>query len=221
MSDLGFTLKGFPPRDSKTRTRSVSQLLEALAQPTSFRPDARFGAFTAPPVEPPLAEPPSGSEPELHDPISEAFAQGFAEGHRQASYDAERRAEIDAQASVGIALAFARIDDELEEELRLRLRDTVIALCEAAIAPLALDADALARRVGVAVAMFARADDERVIHLHPDDLNLVASRFLAEWPVTPDASLERGTVRIETASGGVEDGPATWRRAIAEALDQC
>jgi flagellar assembly protein FliH len=69
--------------------------------------------------------------------------------------------------------------------------------------------------------MFARADDERVICLHPEDLKLVAPRFLAEWPVAPDAALERGTVRIETASGGVEDGPATWRRAIAEALDQC
>ena len=101
------------------------------------------------------------------------------------------------------------------------LRDTVAALCEAAIAPLALDEDALARRIVTAVSMLARADDERVIRLHPDDLDLVSQRLSAEWQVEPDPTLERGAVRVETATGGVEDGPGQWRRAIAEALHQC
>jgi flagellar assembly protein FliH len=33
--------------------------------------------------------------------------------------------------------------------------------------------------------------------------------------------LERGALRVEAANGGVEDGPAQWRQAIAEALALC
>ena len=66
----------------------------------------------------------------------------------------------------------------------------------------------------------SRADDERVVRLHPADIELVSPRLKADWTVQPDPSLERGTVRVETATGGVEDGPAAWRMAIAEALHQ-
>ena len=104
---------------------------------------------------------------------------------------------------------------------RLRLRDTVAALCEQAIAPFALDEEALLRRIDKAVAMLARADDDRVIRLHPEDIALLSPRLPQEWHVLPDAALERGALRVECATGGVEDGPAGWRRAIAEALHQC
>ena len=66
-----------------------------------------------------------------------------------------------------------------------------------------------------------RADDERVIHLHPDDIGLVSAQLAQDWQIVPDTALTRGALRIETASGGVEDGPAQWRHAIAEALRQC
>ena len=72
-----------------------------------------------------------------------------------------------------------------------------------------------------AVAMLARADDDRMIRLNPDDLALVGPRLSAEWQVQPDPALPRGSLRVETASCGVEDGPDQWRRAIAEALHQC
>jgi len=42
-----------------------------------------------------------------------------------------------------------------------------------------------------------------------------------DWEVLADPSLERGAIRVEGTSGGVEDGPATWRKAIAEALARC
>ena len=34
----------------------------------------------------------------------------------------------------------------------------------------------------------------------------------------PDPALERGALGSRAPNGGVEDGPAQWRRAIAEAL---
>jgi flagellar assembly protein FliH len=192
--------------------------LESLGGPTGFRKDARF-ALVAEPAPPPPPSPEPETPPD--DPIALAFAEGFAAGCAAAQAEAEEQARIAAEAREALSLAFVRLDHELEEELRLRLRDTVAALCEAAVAPLALDADALMRRIEKAVSMLARADDERIIRLHPDDIALISPRLAMDWQIVPDSSLERGGLRVESTSGGVEDGPAVWRRAIAEALRQC
>ncbi len=210
MSDLGFSLSS-----------QRFSLFEALAKPSGFQPDARFGA-ASPHHQQPEPEPVAETAPEeAGDPVADAFSDGFTAGYQQARAEAEARAAADAAAQEGLMLSFARLDATLEEELRLRLRETVAALCETAIAPLALDAEALMRRIERATAMLARADDDRVIHLHPDDIRLVSPRLSEQWHVQPDPRLERGTIRIESPGGGVEDGPATWRLAIAEALHQC
>ncbi|MCB2076679.1 MAG: flagellar biosynthesis protein [Novosphingobium sp.] len=179
-----------------------------------FRPDTRFSKS-------PVTQAAPVPEPEPEDPLVTAYSEGFAAGMAEVEAIARQQREELVAAQEALKLSFTRLDEQLEEELRLRLRDTVAALCEAAIAPLALDEDALARRIVTAVSMLARADDERVIRLHPDDLDLVSQRLSAEWQVEPDPTLERGAVRVETATGGVEDGPGQWRRAIAEALHQC
>ncbi|HKR90772.1 FliH/SctL family protein [Novosphingobium sp.] len=211
MSDLSFPLP-----------RSGFNQLEVFARPVRFMPDARFAGLPDEPAPQPL--PPIAEEVALEDmpdPVADAYNNGFVAGYEQAMAEAKAHAAADDDARQGLALSIARLDSALEEELRLRLRDTVAALCEAAIAPVALDQDALVRRVQRAAAMLARADDERVIRLHPKDVELVSPRLPEEWHVEPDARLERGTIRIESANGGVEDGPATWRLAIAEALHQC
>ncbi|MCJ2178257.1 FliH/SctL family protein [Novosphingobium album (ex Hu et al. 2023)] len=218
MSDLGFPLP-----------KPEFNLLEVFAKPRGFRPDKRFEALQdehepeqPPPTEPePAPEPVPEPEEERPDPVAEAFAQGFSAGHEHAQSEAEARAAADAAAFEGLKLAFGRLDATLEEELRLRLRDTVVALCEAALAPLAIDEDALVRRITRAASMLARADDERLIRLHPDDIKLIAPRLSREWHVKADPTLERGTVRIDSQNGGVEDGPATWRLAITEAMHEC
>lgn len=191
----------------------------ALPGGGGFRSDARFASPGSAPYA--ATETHLAPQTEAEDPVAIAFAEGYAAGGAEAQARAAQQAALDAAAREGLALAFAKLDAQLQEELRQRLRDTVAALCEAAIAPLALDEDALLRRVERAVAMLARADDERLIRLHPDDVALLSPRFAADWQVLPDSSLERGGLRVEAASGGVEDGPELWRRAIAEALHQC
>ncbi|MBS0255954.1 MAG: hypothetical protein JSS36_12310 [Proteobacteria bacterium] len=191
--------------------------LAALAgmEPTGFAVDPRY-ALAAPDPEP-EAEPP---EPEP-DPLAEAWARGHAEGLAEGRAEAEA-ARIAADATrARFALAFERLDAELAEALRLKLRDTVVALCEAALAPLTVEPEALARRVSTAVALFQRADDERVIRLNPADLEVVAPLLPGDWTFRPDPGLEPGALRVETAQGGAEDGPAEWRRALLEALERC
>lgn len=205
MSDMGFSL-GMP--------RPRLSLAEALGQAPAFRPNARLSGL------PDLIAPRHELAADAPDILTETYGRGYAEGHAQASAEAAARIMADDRACEALALSFTRLDATMAEDLRLRLRDTVAALCEVALGPLALDEVALTNRIARAVAMLARADDERVVRLHPADIELVSPRLHADWAVQPDPSLERGTVRVETATGGVEDGPAAWRMAIAEALHQ-
>ena len=179
-----------------------------------FRQDARF-ALAVPATQAPPA--PAAVE----DPVAMAWAEGYAKGSEQARAEAEAARAAEGEARTALELALARLDADMAESLRQRLLDTVMALCEATLVPYAHDAEVLARRVERAVAMFSRAEDERIIRLHPDDLALVSDRLAAEWTVRPDPALERGALRVETPSGGVEDGPAQWRRALAEAFHAC
>lgn len=179
---------------------------------SGFARDMRFASGEA------LAVVPGETPP---DPVALAFAEGLAAGAAQAYAEAEAAERAAAEARARLTFSFARLDADLAEQLRDKLHETVIALCEATLQPLALDAGALARRVETAVGMFVRADDERVIRLHPDDLTLVAGQLPADWTFVPDPALERGALRVETANGGMEDGPAQWRIAITEALRLC
>lgn len=197
---------------------SLLALTGAAPGAGGFREDARFalaaarGSATAEAEERPVA---------VEDPVAIAWAEGFAKGMEQARLEDEEARTADAEAGGALALAFTRLDADMAESLRQRLLDTVMALCEATLVPYAHDPEVLARRVDRAVAMFSRADDERVIRLHPDDLALVSDRLAADWTIVPDSALTRGSLRIETQSGGVEDGPAEWRRALAEAFHAC
>jgi flagellar assembly protein FliH len=190
--------------------------LSALGGGTrGFLQDARFtrGIIAAPPPPEPMHE--------EEDPVARAFADGYAQGADDARNAlTTEMAEADA-ARHRIETALARMDEDATRQFEERLRETVKALCEAVIAPAAIDAEGLARRVAAAAGMFARASDERVIRLHPEDLALVHARLPEEWHCEPDPSLERGSVRVESTQGGVEDGPVQWRAAIEEALRAC
>lgn len=197
------------------RASSTLAALTGAPAEGGFRQDARFAS----PALHRAAMPPVPVENE--DPVALAWAEGYARGAEDARSEAAQAMVADAEARAALDLSFARFDAELAETLRQRLQDTVMALCEATLVPYAHDVAALAERVERAVAMLARADDERVIRLHPDDLALVAPRLPAEWKFSADPTLERGALRVETQNGGVEDGPAQWRRALAEAFHAC
>lgn len=189
--------------------------LAALARPSGFARDPRFVPPSAAPAPRPAELAP---EP---DPVAEAYQRGYREGAAKAAADAQRAEQARDQARAEIELAFARLDEEDVTALRERLRQTVLGLCEAAVLPLALDAEGLALRVQRAVAMLRRAQDERLVRLHPEDLALVRERLPGSLKVEADPSVERGGLRIETADGGIEDGPGHWRRLLTEAFREC
>lgn len=222
MSDLGAMLGGggggFTP---DARFAGLRVLDEALPRPLSVM-RMRFEADMAPAAAPPpVIVPEFAPEP---DPVEEARADAYAQGWADAQEAAQQAAAGADEARGRMELAMRRLDGELAEQFRQRLMETVIALCESCLAPLALDKDALMRRIERAAAMFSRADDDRLIRLHPEDLAAIRPRLPNEWHVQGDPTVARGAIRVEsrsggTEAGGAEDGPEQWRRAIAEALD--
>lgn len=155
------------------------------------------------------------------DPLAEAYDRGHAAGLAEARVMCAAEAQTHNAAVARIEIACARLDEEQQHLLARRLRETVLALCDSVLRAAAPDPDALTARVERAARMLARADDARVIRLHPDDLAIVAPRLPADWTFEADPELERGALRIEGMAGGVEDGPARWRAALDEALNAC
>ena len=189
--------------------------LVRLARSSEFSRDPRFARSIGKSGDGPAERAP---EPDL---LSDAYERGFREGAAIAEEEARLAERERDEARAAIELAFAQLDADDATRLSERLRETVLALCESAVLPLALDIDGLVVRVERAVGMLQRAQDERLVRLHPKDLALLGSRLPATLKVEPDLSVERGGLRIETADGGVEDGPSHWRRALAEAFRQC
>ncbi len=183
----------------------MSSLPNSLFAPSSgFRHDTRFGTSTDASLS--------------RTPSEEAYDEGYAKGFEAATEQARAEAvELDA-ARGRIETAFARLAEAEGLRLEERLRETVMALCEQALAPLTQDPDALAGRVHKALSALRRAEDERVLRLHPDDMNLISDRLPDNLNIETDPSMTRGEIRIETAEGGVEDGPEQWRRVLEEAL---
>lgn len=164
---------------------------------------------------------PAAEAAEASDPLEDAYARGFADGERAAEVRAEtQRAELAARLAA-IDLAFARFDDDSAALLRERLRATVLQICSDMAGPVAIDEAGLARRVEAAAALLRRKHDDRVIHLHPEDLALVGDRLDPALVLVADPGLERGSLRIEGEAGGIEDGPQQWRNALSEALGGC
>lgn len=192
--------------------------LTGRSETGGFRQDLRFADVLSASAEAAL---PVAPEPEAADPIALAYADGYATGVEQAATEAAEVMAAEADARDALGLSLTRLDAEMAETLRRRLTETVMALCDATLLPYALDTEVLATRVERAVAMLARADDERVIRLHPDDLKMVAPRLPHDWAFAEDPAMARGHLRVETANGGVEDGPIQWRQALAEALQTC
>lgn len=203
---------------SSATALKASLPLDRLRGGGGFARDPRFSGLFRNPAAEAAAAAAAAPEP---DPVAEAYRKGFEEGRAEAeAHAAEREREREAQRQA-IELAFARFDAASAEALRERLRQTVLALCEEAVLPLAIDPEGLAARVKKAVAMLQRVQDERRVLLHPDDIALVRDRLPADLELVPDPAVERGALRIDSEDGGIEDGPKQWRRILAEAFGEC
>lgn len=163
-------------------------------------------------------QPASESVPDIVDPgaaaLADAYARGLADGIAQAAVDAAQE-----RAALGqLSLSFSRLDAEAASAIGQHLTQAVAALCEQIIEPALIDRTILARRCSALAVQLGAGATSCALHLHPDDVALLAEDMVAGWTIRPRPDLPRGSLRLEGPDGVIADGPDEWRRAIAAAL---
>ena len=179
---------------------------------SSFVADPRFsstatgaaGHRNAAPVEPDPAE---------ADRLA-TFEEGLRQGRAEAI--AEAKQENTERRKLGAALR--HLDEEMVDRLGQQLSDTVAALCEATLAPLALDHTQLAERCRKAATLIGEELSACTLYLHPGDITKIDEDLAAGWRIAADETLEPGSLRLSGREGEISDGPQEWRRSLSEAL---
>ncbi len=178
--------------------------LAALEDRGGFQP----GLPSSHPATEPMVEPAESGPAD--DAITQALAEGEAAGKAAAQAELARLRELRAN--------FRAFDQAALDALASELCDTVIALCEQVLEASAINRDGLIERCHWAARRLGGAAAQSTLHLHPEDIALLGEDSLADWQVEPDPTVARGSLLLEGPDGAVRDGPAEWRRAIAEAV---
>ncbi|OJY69786.1 MAG: hypothetical protein BGP16_08580 [Sphingobium sp. 66-54] len=140
------------------------------------------------------------------DPIEqaaqEAFLQGFQEGERLTREAAER----DNDARAELAASIGQIAQAGEGELARLLSQAVIRLVAQIIGEVPIDPAVLKARCDAVAACIDSDETRAVLEVNPEDMPLLEAEAMAvALAANPD--LPRGSVRLATADGWVEDGP--------------
>jgi flagellar assembly protein FliH len=140
------------------------------------------------------------------DPIElasrDAFVQGFKEGERVT----REAAESDDRARLALADALKGIAITDEGTLATLLSQSVIRLLGQIVGSAPIDEDLLQERCAAVAACIDSDSGKATLEVNPQDMALIDAGTLGVT-VTAKADLPRGSVRLATAEGWVEDGP--------------
>jgi len=152
------------------------------------------------------------------DPIEqaaqEAFVQGFQEGERVTR---EAMAQDD-QARAQLAAAITLLAGAGEGTLATMISQAVIRLVGQIIGEVPIDADVLTARCQAVAACIDSDDEKTVLEVNPEDLPLLEMERIGV-PLAANADLPRGSVRLATADGWVEDGPDVRLARLKDLMD--
>ena len=145
---------------------------------------------------------------------ADAFAQGLDEGVRVAT----ESFAADEEAKARLAEALAQIAPAANGALSTLLSAAVLRLVTQIVGEVSVDAELLAKRVGAVAAFIEEGQGRQRLHVNPDDMVLLQGREFG-LELTPDASIGRGSVRLDTADGWIEDGPDVQLSRLKALLD--
>lgn len=178
----------------------------SIAPRGAFR--SRFGAsgagggWTAARTEMPDELPPEPEIDLVEQASQEAFVAGFHEGERHA----REAAAADDAARLALAGAVTRIASAGEGTLASLLSEAVLRLVGQVVGEVAIDEGRLAQRCAEVAACIDPDDGKAVLEVNPDDLPLIDAGGIGV-ALAPNPALARGSVRLATADGWIEDGP--------------
>src|SRR3546814_157075 len=126
--------------------------------------------------------------------------------------------EADRAAHLRLALALEQLQPQSSGALSALLSTAVLRLVRQIAGEVEVDVALLEKRCLAIAACIEEEVGQPALHLHPHDIALMASKNL---PVRllADEEMLRGSVRLETSDGWVEDGPEIRLSRLQGLLD--
>jgi flagellar assembly protein FliH len=141
------------------------------------------------------------------------YAEGYAAGRENAEAQfASERTRYRALIQSCEALL-----PEPSDELAVLIAKTVETIVRATVGEVEINQATLVARAKRAAALVSDVDSLRSLHVHPDDLILLDGEAMAVTLVG-DPSLMRGSVRMQSATGWIEDGVSCHLELLTEQL---
>jgi flagellar assembly protein FliH len=144
-------------------------------------------------------------EPEI-DPIEEASQQGFVAGFQEGERITREAMEADDSVRRALADAIGQLGGIGEGMLASLLSQSVLRLVTQIVGEVPIDEARLAERCAAVAAFIDPDDGKAVLEVNPLDLPLIGTEGLGV-ALVPNAQLARGSVRLATSDGWIEDGP--------------
>lgn len=198
--------------------------------PPAEAPPARFALWPLPelPGAAPRAAAPEGPPPPTQEELAlaDAYAAGRADGEAEATARAAREVGAALEALAGAAQALEAVRAAFVSEVEEQVAALAVAVgAQLLQREVAADPTVVRDLVRQAVALLP-VEGMLEIRLHPDDLAALAGQLElqaaggraleAHW--VPDATLERGSYRIETAQRVVDGRVEPVLQALYERL---
>lgn len=171
----------------------------AAAPQPAFRALYAVEAAGAPAPEPYVAEPEG-------DPLEQARIEAFTMGYEEGCRVTAEACAQDEDAIERLVDAIQSLAPAASGSLSTMLSSAVIRLVGQIVGEVDVDVALLRQRCEAVAAFIEDGESKTALHLHPEDVPLIESVGIGV-PVIADPALRRGSVRLDTAEGWIEDGP--------------
>ncbi|MDX3909340.1 MAG: FliH/SctL family protein [Sphingobium sp.] len=159
----------------------------------------------------------SDREPQ-EDPLEQARIEAFTMGYEEGCRVTQEAITIDQDACQRLADALEQLAPASSGTLSTILSAAVIRLVGQIVGEVEVDTALLLERCQTVAGFIEESDTRQALHVHPEDLALIEGSDIGV-PLVADTGLRRGSVRLDTADGWIEDGPDVRLSRLKAMLD--
>jgi len=152
------------------------------------------------------------------DPVEEAAREGFLQGFREGERVTREACEADNEARIQLSAAIQHVAQSGEGALAGMLSQAVVRLVGQIMGDVPIDEALLKDRCAAVAACIDRDESRAVLEVNPEDMHLLEEEAMGV-ALSANPDLPRGSVRLATTDGWVEDGPDVRLARLKALLD--
>jgi flagellar assembly protein FliH len=164
------------------------------------------------------AAPAPDSAKEQQDPIEAAAREAFLQGFREGERIAREAAEDNNQARLALAESIQHIALAGEGALAAMLSQAVVRLVGQIMGEVTVDEALLKARCAAVAACMDGEESRAVLEVNPQDMAVLEEEAFGV-ALAANPALARGSVRLATSDGWIEDGPDVRLARLKALLD--